>query len=237
MARLVVLDNVEHKGLRVSGEYSVDYGHGVGCVQIFPTEFVELQREYPILLQQIEGSSGYRAVALLGFSEHENLFLQNNTWGARYLPALIAKGPFFVGYEDDSIAESVVMVDLDDPRVNERVGNPLFLEFGGDAACLVQIKIALDRAVRGGQIAENIYNALAAANLIQPLEFEVTLDQGNINKVVGFYTIDRDKFYSLSGAQLQKLNSEGALEAAVFIMSSLGNVRRLIDIKNNQNRA
>ena len=92
MARYELLNNVAHKDLRVLTRFGPEFGDDVGLVSAFPTEFAELQREYPIFFRRDPGEGGWQAVALLGFDARENLFLQGQHWNASYLPGLIAKG-------------------------------------------------------------------------------------------------------------------------------------------------
>src|SRR4030095_12157074 len=65
MTNRVFLNNVEHRDLRVVTRHSVDFGDGINQVLVFPTEFEELQREYPILFRRA-ADGDFQAVALLG---------------------------------------------------------------------------------------------------------------------------------------------------------------------------
>jgi hypothetical protein len=58
---------------------------------VLPTEFEEVQREYPILIRK-DPSGDYQAVALLGLDRDENLFLDETGWNARYVPAVQQRG-------------------------------------------------------------------------------------------------------------------------------------------------
>ena len=127
MTRHVPLNNVEHKNLRVITRSSAQFGDNVGGVVIFPTEFREVQREYPIFFRKEPGTDDYLSVALLGFAKDENLFLDGSGWNARYIPAVVARGPFLIGFQDES---PVIHLDLDHPRVSETEGEPLFLATG-----------------------------------------------------------------------------------------------------------
>ena len=78
MARYELLNNITHKDLRVVTRFGREFGDETGMVPAFPTEFAELQREYPIFFRRQTGESGqWQAVALLGFDQKENLFLQD----------------------------------------------------------------------------------------------------------------------------------------------------------------
>ena len=85
MTRRVLLNNVEHRDLRVRTDHSAALGDGINQVLVFPTEFEELQREYPILFRRVDGN--FQAIVLLGLDRDENLFLDESGWNARYVPA------------------------------------------------------------------------------------------------------------------------------------------------------
>src|SRR5690606_26521306 len=78
MANNVLLNNVAHQNLKVMTRFGAEFGDSVSSVLVFPTEFVELQKEYPILFKQNSDTKKYQAVALLGLSQNENLFLDTS---------------------------------------------------------------------------------------------------------------------------------------------------------------
>ena len=239
MANLVSLNNVEHKNLKINVEYSAAHGHNVGCVMVLPTEFADVQREYPIFFQRDPQSNKLQAVALLGISPEENLFLANGVWNGRYVPAVFAKGPFVIGIEDQNPQENsgqaaVVMVDLDDPRVSEVSGVPLFLEFGGESHYLQQVNSMLNGIYRGVQISELMYQTFDELGLIEPCNLELTLNDGEVYRIQGCYTLNRDALYALDSENVVRLHNSGFLEGAYLILASLNNIKRLIDIKNSR---
>ena len=103
MARYELLNNITHKDLRVTTRFGREFGDDIGMVAAFPTEFAELQREYPIFFRREQGNGPWQAVALLGFDAKENLFLHGERWNAAYLPGAIAKGPFLIGFQEQRI--------------------------------------------------------------------------------------------------------------------------------------
>ena len=140
MTRFVLLDNIAHKDLRVRTGYSAEFGDNVNNVLIFPTEFAFAQREYPILFRR-DTDGNLQAIALLGLDKDENLFLDDNGWNARYVPAVQQRGPFLIGFRNpevdgDVVREPVIHVDLDHPRISQTEGEPVFLRHGGNSPYL-----------------------------------------------------------------------------------------------------
>ena len=80
MARYEMLNNIAHRDLKVATGFGPQFGDAVGMVPAYPSEFAELQREYPIFLRREAGTGAWQSVALLGFEQHENLFLLDGRW-------------------------------------------------------------------------------------------------------------------------------------------------------------
>jgi len=121
MAKHALLNNVAHKNLRVITRHSADLGDNVGSVVTFPTEWGDVHREYPILFRKDPATGEFLSVALLGFGEAENLFLDESGWNASYIPGIVARGPFLIGFQRE---EPVIHVDLDHPRISPPKASP-----------------------------------------------------------------------------------------------------------------
>lgn len=222
MARYVALDNVAHQHLLFAERYGAAHGDAVNQVLALPTEFEALQRHYPILFRR--DAAGRRfAVALLGLSRDANVFLRaDGGWGARYIPAMRRRGPFVGGTEGE------VMVDLDDPRIGEHDGEPLFLPHGGDAPMLQRIAAVLDVLRRGEAASAPMYDALDRAGVFVPAELEIETGDGQSVLIDGVERIDDRRLATLDAATLEALNRAGFLRAAYMAAASLDNVHNLL---------
>ena len=241
MARYELLNNIAHRELRVATGFGPEFGDEVGMVPAYPSEFAELQREYPIFLRRDAASGAWQSVALLGFEQHENLFLQEGRWNASYLPGAAAKGPFLIGFQEDwvdgeLVQQAVMHVDLDHPRVNTDAGEPVFLPQGGNSAYLDHIAGVLRGIHDGNAFGADMFAALDAKGLIQPIKLDVQIDQQHRVGVNGLHGIDRDRLALLDGADLRELNGAGYLEGAYLMLASLHNMRRLIAEKQRRLR-
>lgn len=242
MPRYELLNNITHKDLRVSTHFGAEFGDQVGMVAAYPTEFAELQREYPIFLRK-DPNGSYHAVALLGFSEDENLYLQGDRWTANYLPGAVAKGPFLIGFQEQMVdgqlrTEPVIHVDVEHPRVRngEGRGQALFMPHGGNSPYLDYIARVLRGIDVGARAAEEMFAALDIAGLIQPMDLEVRVTEDYVAKVTGLHGIDRDALAALGGEPLQELHRKGWLEGAFLLLASVNNVSRLIAEKQRRLR-
>src|SRR5687768_5250686 len=101
----VLLNNVDHRDLRVITRRGAEFGDAVNQVMVFPTEFEAAQREYPILFRR-DAEGVLRPVAVLGLTRGENLFLAGEgEWRASYVPALLSRGPFSIAAPGDPEGE------------------------------------------------------------------------------------------------------------------------------------
>lgn len=241
MARYELLNNVTHKDLRVVTGFGSEFGDDIGMVLAFPSEYAELQREYPIFFRKDGDSGQWQSVALLGFEQHENLFLQDGRWNAAYLPGAAAKGPFLIGFQEQRIdgelrKEPVMHVDLEHPRVSFSEGEPVFLPHGGNSPYLQHI-VGVLRGIRDGlEFGTAMFAAFDSMGLIQPVNLDVQLDDKHRVNVNGLYGIDRERLAALDAESLQRLNQAGFLEGAYLVLASLHNMRRLMAEKQRRLR-
>ncbi len=241
MARYELLNNVAHKDLRVITRFGPEFGDAVGAVPAFPTEYAELQREYPIFLQKDPDSGEYRSIALLGLERDENLFLRDGRWSAAYLPGHVAKGPFLIGFQEQLVdggqrREPVVHVDLDHPRVSFSEGEQVFLPGGGHSPYLQRIATVL-RGIHDGVAGSHaMFSALDAKGLIQPMDLEVKLNEEVGVNLTGLHGVDRERLEGLDAGSLHELHGAGFLEGAYLMLASLHNMRHLMAEKQRRLR-
>jgi SapC len=241
MNRTVLLDNIAHADLRVRTGYSAELGDSINNVLVFPTEFVYLQREYPILFRR-DGGGSLQAVALLGFDKDENLFLTGQRWDARYVPAVQQRGPFLIGFRQNESAgqvvrEPVIHVHLDHPRISRTEGEPVFLAHGGNSPYLDHANRMLQIIYKGTAAMAPMFAAFEQAGLIEPMQIDVQLDDRVKYSLPGFLSISEQRLASLDGAQLERLNKPGYLHFAMFVLASMGNMNWLIELKNRKRAA
>lgn len=245
MPRHTLLNNINHQHTRVLHRFSAEYGDNIASTLVFPTEFTELQKEYPILLRRDAADNQYQAIALLGFAADENLYLnsqQPSGWDARYIPASIEKGPFLIGFQrqsddPDDAPNPVVHIDMDHPKISEQYGQQLFLPQGGNSPYLEHISARLQAIHQGLATAPAMFAAFTELELIEPVNIEFSLNNGEKYRLTGNYCINTARLAALRGAQLEQLHQAGFLQLAYAIVNSTSNIRSLIERKNHLSQA
>jgi hypothetical protein len=226
MARHLLLNNVDHQGLRVDTTRSAALGDDLMLALTFPGEFRNVQAHYPIVFHKDSGGR-FQPVALFGFREGENLFLQGTRWHAHYIPLSVERQPFLIGR--DAAGEPVMHIDMDSPRIGSSTGEALFREHGGTTDFLERMASVLQTLHEGIAATPAFVDALLKNNLLESFVLDVELDGGAQHRLAGFYTIHEEHLRALDGEALREMHRAGYLEAAHMAMASLSNLRQLIE--------
>jgi hypothetical protein len=232
MPNPVLLNNIDHKDLRVITRRGAPLGDAQMTAVTFPNEFRDVQACYPIVFRKTTDGLGFEPVALLGFQEQENLFLKGEHWDAPYIPLLIERQPFLIGVGGPNGDELMVHIDVDNPRVSQFDGEPVFLPHGGSTDYLERVTSLLQAIHQGFQGTPAFLAALQEHDLMEGFVLDVVLNDGSQNRLVGFYTINEDKLAALGADAIAKLHQAGHLHAIYMVLASLSNFRMLIDRKN-----
>lgn len=232
MPKHVLLNNLEHGALRVDTRRAAALGDDVMFAVTFPAEFRDLQAHYPVVFRKAADGT-FQPIALLGFKEGQNLFLGADGWQATYVPLAIERQPFLIGRDGD---ELLVHVDLDSPRLGEH-GERLFRDHGGTTEYLDRINSVLLALHNGLDATPRFMEALLRHELLESFTLDVELDDGSLNRLVGFYIINEERLRSLDAGSLAALHQAGYLEAIYMAVASLSQLRALIDRMNLRHAA
>lgn len=239
MANHVLLNSAEHSDLRIITQRSDEFGDNLWFSPTFVDEMRSVQAHYPIVFHKDQNTAQFTPVALFGFQQNENLFLQSNQWNATYIPLSVQRMPFFIGRQNittDGVTEQqrVITLDIDSPRVSKTQGTELFLEYGGNSQYLEDIAAILETLHHGMQGNEAFVNTLVSLNLLEAMNLDITLDNGANHQLIGFYTINEDVLNNLSPDNIVQLHNAGYLQAAYLILASQVHFNDLVALKNRQ---
>lgn len=237
MTNIVLLNNIDHAELLVAPGYSAAFGDAVNQTRVFAPEFEALQREYPILFRR-DAAGAYFSVVLLGLDRDENLFLDQDEWRARYVPAAHRRGPFSIGVQAGlplgAERDPMINVDLDHPRVTANIGERVFRRHGGSSPFLEEASRALAIVFDGLEREASMFAAFEEAGLIEPVAIDITVGEGRRYDIEDVHALSREKLSALDGAAIDRLNRAGWLAAAFHAVSSLANIDRIIALKTSE---
>ncbi len=236
MANMQLLNNIEHKDLRIITTSKIEFGDNVGGSLVFPEEFLQAHREYPLLIQKDVTTGDFQLIALFGFQKDQNLYLTDAGWDAKYIPALMRREPFFIGFQqnkNEGTVSPVIHIDMDSSRVSlDAEGERVFLENGGNTPYLESIKKTLLQVHEGINTARSFLKVLLDNNLVEQFMLDVVFVDESHLKTNNYYTINQEKLMALSGEKIVELHRNGTLQLAYMMLASMGNIKNLVDRLN-----
>lgn len=241
MARYETLSNINHQHLHIITRRHADYGDNLTHTLTFPQEFRSIQAHYPIFFRKQADTGIFEAVAMFGFEHNQNLFLNEHGWDASYVPLMILRQPFLIGFQQQQengevVKRPVVQVDMENPRVSSVEGERVFMEFGGHTEYLNKMVSILDYIHYGHETSRLFIQALVALNLIESLTLDIELDDGSKNQLAGYYTINEDTLNKLPQDDLFRLHQHGFLEPIYMVLASQSRIADMVARVNKRKK-
>ena len=85
--------------------------------------------------------------------------------------------------------------------------------------------------------ADAMFAAFEEHGLIEPVMLRIALDDETRYNLPDCFTIGGQTLATLEGAALDRLNRAGFLALAFMVVTAMGNVSRIIELKNRKRRA
>lgn len=229
------LNSEEHRELRIRTEATAELGDGVMACITTPYEFRQVQACFPIVFRRNNETGAFVAMALFGFTDGENLFLDDGEWTARYKPLAQSIQPFLIGQSAGGDGQAQIHIDMAHPRIStDGEGMRVFDELGTPTPYLETIARKLGDLHESYRDSGAFFDAMQRYELIEPFTLEVPLNDGSKNSLVGFHTIHEEKLQALGPAELDDLHKDGHLMPAFMVLASLSHFGDLVDRKNRQ---
>lgn len=233
MANHQTLTPETHKDLRVHTGPDAELGDGVMATLIIPEEFRRVQGEFPIVFRRNQEDDSVGILALFGFENGENLFLEDGKWLARYRPLSLSIQPFLIGAPTQEGSEGQVHVDMDHPRISQTgEGTRVFDEDGGTTPYLEKVADHLGELHVGYQGTAGFIEALERYDLLEAFTLEVPLSDGTKQSLVGFHIINETNLQQLDGDALGDLHQNGYLMPIFMAVASLSHFSTLVERKD-----
>lgn len=228
-----ILTPANHGDLRVHTGAGAQFGDAVMASLIVPLEFRAVQAHYPIVFRRDAASGRFAALALFGFDNGENLFLDGDRWDARYRPLAMAIQPFLIGRPPAGSDTPQVHVDMAHPRIaHGQDGSALFDQNGRPTPLLEAAAGKVGDLDHGYRQCPAFFAALERHDLLEPFTLDVPLDNGARHSLVGYHVIAEDRLAALDGGALGELQLEGHLLPIFMAVASLGRFADLVARKN-----
>jgi hypothetical protein len=206
-------------------------------VPVIGDEISKLALDFPVYLMKNQDTGNYSLNALMGLEPEENLYLQGDRWAASYLPLHMRRQPFLLAASDEAKQttddnEAKIAIDMDSKRVNESEGQALFNVTGSKTPYLENIIEVLSMLAVGLEPTAAFISVLVEHDLIESTQLNITFANGEKKSLQGLYIINADKLDNLKGEVLEELHSRGFLQACYMMVASMGQVTKMVNMKN-----
>lgn len=233
MSNHQILNPAGHSELRIHAGASDAFGDNVMACLATPSEFRSIQAHYPIVFRRDISTGAFSPLAMLGFDNGENLFLDGDHWDARYRPMAQAIQPFLIGRAatDNEIAQ--VHIDMDSPRISKTgEGTRVFDVDGRPTPFLEAMATRLAALDDGYRQSPDFCATLERLDLLEPFTMEVPLDDGSRHSLVGYHIVAEERLSGLTGTELSDLQTKGYLLPVFMAVASLSRFSELVARKN-----
>jgi SapC len=233
MSNHQILNPTDHRDLRVHSGASAAFGDTVMASLTIPDEFRAVQAHYPIVFRRDLTSGAFSALAMFGFDNGENLFLDGDRWDARYRPLAQSIQPFLIGRAGSDAGIAQVHIDMDHPRISTSgEGTRVFDDDGRTTPFMEAVATRLAELDSGYRQSPEFCATLERLELLEPFTLEVPLNDGSRHSLVGYHIIAEERLSALDGAALGDLQAKGYLLPVFMAVASISRFSDLVARKN-----
>lgn len=223
------------------GQCSVEAGtnyaftRNVNSIPLMAVEFPQAAIEYAIVFAT--NGETVVPVVILGARQNENLYLSaESQWIAQYIPAFVRRYPFVFSTSADG-QTFTLCVDEAFPGLNyQGRGKALFDAEGKPTEYVDNVLKFLQEYRAQFMRTEAFCKKLQALNLLEPMQAQFTLADGEKMSIGGFSVVSREKLKGLEGGALTDLLKTDELELIYLHLQSMRNFN-LVKDKLVQSRA
>lgn len=224
--RAVPVNKARHGGCGVKTSDNFNFAKDVNSLPLLAQEFRDAVREYPIVFAGAEDK--IMPAVLLGFGEHENLFVDaSGKWDAKYIPAFARRYPYVFSTSDDGQTLTLCIDEEYSGFNQDGEGERLFSDDGEQTPYLkkvLEFQTEFQRLFARTQIfCKNLYEL----GLLDPMQVQLKIGSDREMSIGGFMTVNRDRLKEIPADRLAQLAEVDELELIYLHLQSLYNVNDL----------
>ena len=216
------------------GKASIESGKGYGyarkinSVPLTAVEFPLAAAEYAIVFAQSGGD--VVPVVILGARAGENLYVKDDdSWSARYIPAFVRRYPFVFAAKDDGKSFTLCVNEAFQGLNFQGRGQALFDAQGKQTPYVDNVLRFLQEYTAQFARTQSFCKKLAELKLLEPMQAQFTLANGQKVSLTGFHAVDRKRLKELPAETLAQLASTDELE---LIYLHLQSMRNFVSVKD-----
>ncbi len=229
--RAVPVDQVRHRNAAVKVGRDFSFASDVNSMPLLGQEFRHAMREYPIVFAGTE--ENLMPAVLLGFAEHENLFVDHaGKWSAKYIPAFARRYPYVFSSNDGGRTLTLCVDEEFSGFSQEGEGRRLFDDNGEQTPYLEGVLDFQTEFQRLFQRTRAFCRNLCELNLLDPMRAHLKSGSGQETTIRGFMVVNRERLKQVPGERLSELVRVDELELLYLHLQSLHNVADLASRTN-----
>ena len=216
------------------GKASIEVGNTyaftrhVNSLPLMAVEFPHAAAEYAVVFAA--NGDGVLPVVILGARQNENLYLADDgQWRAEYLPAFIRRYPFVFSGSDDGQTFTLCVDEAFQGLNYVGRGKALFDDQGKPTEYVDNVLKFLQEYRAQHMRTEAFCKRLQELDLLEPMQAQFTLADGEKMSLTGFSVVNRAKLKALADDKLGEMARNDELELLYLHLQSMRNFTRLKD--------
>ncbi len=235
---LLPLNSRDHKGWKSKNFTDATFMAETHAIPVTVDEFVDAQRDYPIVFTS---GADPLPIALMGLNEGVNVFVDDKKklQDGLYLPAYARRYPFMLARLQKDADEMSLCFDPSAGTVgDQKDGSELFNDESGPTEYTQQVLDFCQKFEESGQRTKAFIDEIKKLDLLMDGEIAITQNDNPEKPFVyrGFQMIDEKKLRELDGDTIQRLNSNGILAIIHSHLFSLGLMRTIFMMQQQQGK-
>jgi len=224
--RAVPVNKERHAGCGVKVGDDFSFAKDVNSMPLLAQEFREAVSEYPIVFAGTE--ENILPAVLLGFSGHENLFVDDaGKWDSKYIPAFARRYPYVFSSSDDGQTLTLCIDEEFSGFNQEGHGERLFSDDGEQTPYLKKVlEFQTDFQILYKRTLD-FCKKLQKWNLLDPMQANLKFGSGQEISIGGFMVVNRDRLKEIPADTLSELVALDELELIYLHLQSMRNVTDL----------
>ena len=218
----VPVSSQKHGGLSVKAGGDFGFARSVNSVPLTAVEFRRATSEYAVVFA---GSDEVvMPVAILGAEADQNLFVkEDGSWGGSYVPAFVRRYPFVFASNDDGTTFTLCVDDSFSGCNREGRGERLFDSDGERTQYLETVLNFAKEYQAQFQRTRAFCAHLKELDLLEPMQAQFTLPEGQRRNLTGFMAVNRIKLKALDDQVLAQMAKKDELELIYLHLQSMQN--------------
>lgn len=207
---------------------SVEAGKGYGfarkinSVPLMAVEFPLAAVDYAIVFAS--NGDALVPVVILGARQNENLYVnEDDSWKAGYVPAFVRRYPFVFSSSEDGKTFTLCVDEAFQGLNYQGRGQALFGADGKATSYVENVLKFLQEYRLQFERTRTFCAKLKALDLIEPMQAQFTLPQGEKMTLTGFHVVDRARLKKLPAEKLAELAATDELELIYLHLQSMRN--------------